>query len=344
MGKTVKSNPYDPSYVMNRDNCSYDEAIITIEKLKKRISQKGKRYTHRVTPYQVEYWIQKEGCSEKEAEIKIKEYKANKATTLPNFIRKHGEEQGRKLYEEWMEKSLVKGHKNAKINGKAQSKFSPAYYVKNGCTELEAEHMAKEYQYKNSPLHLEYYLKRGKSFEDAKDAIRKIHDTKLGRDSYREKLINTTNLTDEEIDEEIRRVRGSCTLEVLGEEKFKLRIEKMRKTFENKGHWIPIDEVSEYEIYKREVYSITKRNDLTTLENHDKRAKAGIDGGYHLDHRYSISRGYIDGIPAEIIGSIVNLEIIPWEENLAKKENCSISKEELLYEFKLLGEEAINED
>lgn len=62
----------------------------------------------------------------------------------------------------------------------------------------------------------------------------------------------------------------------------------------------------------------------------DKRGVSGIDGVYHLDHKYSICEGFKNNIDIEVIASMNNLEFIPWEKNLIKKTKCSISKEELI--------------
>jgi hypothetical protein len=57
-----------------------------------------------LTPYQVEYW-KNSGYTGEEAIEKIKEYKEKKATTLENFIDSYGEEEGRKKYFIFCEKS-----------------------------------------------------------------------------------------------------------------------------------------------------------------------------------------------------------------------------------------------
>lgn len=51
--------------------------------------------------------------------------------------------------------------------------------------------------------------------------------------------------------------------------------------------------------------------------------------GFHWDHRISISDGWKLKIPAEIISSRNNLELIKISENLQKSSRSSISKEEL---------------
>ena len=91
-----------------------------------------------------------------------------------------------------------------------------------------------------------------------------------------------------------------------------------RKTMEEKGTMIPLEMKSDFEKYKREVWKITNKNDLSLLENIDKRGMAGVDGAYHLDHKISIFYGFTNDIPHDIIGHINNLRMIPWQENYRK--------------------------
>jgi hypothetical protein len=76
------------------------------------------------------------------------------------------------------------------------------------------------------------------------------------------------------------------------------------------------------------VYYWTNKNDLSMLENNDKRSRSG----YHLDHKYSITEGFSNNIPPKIIGSLGNLEFIPAIDNGIKGTKCSITKE-TLYEL-----------
>jgi hypothetical protein len=50
---------------------------------------------------------------------------------------------------------------------------------------------------------------------------------------------------------------------------------------------------------------------------------------FHLDHIYSIRRGFADGVPAVIIGSAVNLQIIPQTVNNKKYSRCDITLKDL---------------
>lgn len=68
--------------------------------------------------------------------------------------------------------------------------------------------------------------------------------------------------------------------------------------------------------YKNSCISITKKNDLTILENFDNRGKHT----YHLDHIYPIAKGFIHGIPSEYIGHIENLRMLDAQTNRIKSD------------------------
>lgn len=325
-----KQNPYNVDYVMSRDNCSLDEAKKTISELKEKNAwNKGKRGIKKSNPYDPSYVMKRDNCSFEEAQRTIQAFKDNKATSLDNFIKKYGEVEGLAKYEMWKEKSINIGHSVSRENGKSQSKFSPQYYVRHGYSEGDALRMSLEYQHTNSPLHIEYYLSRGLDLDYARKKIRAIHDKKVGIDALREKLINSTSMDSSEIDELIKKSRGNCSRERLGDEEFEKRMAKTRQAFESKGIWVPLSDLSDYELYKRSVWEYTNKNDLSSLPNFDKRGRAGVDGAYQLDHRFSISRGYIEGVSPMLIGSLANLEFIPWRDNLKKQGSCSIFKEDL---------------
>ncbi len=70
--------------------------------------------------------------------------------------------------------------------------------------------------------------------------------------------------------------------------------------------------------YKAEVWSYTYKQPLHTLNNFEKRGRMGIEGAWQIDHIISIDEGYKTGIIPEQIGSINNLQMLPWKENLLK--------------------------
>jgi hypothetical protein len=104
-------------------------------------------------------------------------------------------------------------------------------------------------------------------------------------------------------------------------------INKTRQAKIDKGiFWKPDDpEYLEFKKYRRKVYYWTSKNDLTQLENYNKRGRVG----FHLDHKYSITEGFKNKVPPKVIGSIDNLEFICYTDNLSKGTKCSITLEKL---------------
>lgn len=91
--------------------------------------------------------------------------------------------------------------------------------------------------------------------------------------------------------------------------------------------------------YERYAYQVNLETNKTInrhiIKHIEKRGVAGAVGAYHLDHIVSKINGYENNIPPFILGSIYNLECIPWEKNLAKgnKSNKTVKQlEEEYYE------------
>lgn len=78
------------------------------------------------------------------------------------------------------------------------------------------------------------------------------------------------------------------------------------------------DSLPAWKLYKLDVWRITNQQPLDTLENFDMRGVNGQTGAYTLDHIISIKKGFIENIPAEQIGHVSNLQMLPWEENITK--------------------------
>jgi len=64
-----------------------------------------------------------------------------------------------------------------------------------------------------------------------------------------------------------------------------------------------------------------EKNKDTINPNGHPRARAGVEGGYQLDHIVSVKHGFDNGIPPEEIASIENLQMLTWEDNRAKGYN-----------------------
>lgn len=111
-----------------------------------------------------------------------------------------------------------------------------------------------------------------------------------------------------------------------------------RKKMEDKGLWIPLSSLDEYQIYCYNVWQITYQNikihgdeKFKSIRNKNK----NITHKYRLsiDHKFSISEGFKQKIPPTIIGSIINLDIITIKENSTKNKKCSISLNKLLNDY-----------
>jgi hypothetical protein len=76
---------------------------------------------------------------------------------------------------------------------------------------------------------------------------------------------------------------------------------------------------TELKLYSSKVRSITRLQNVSSLENFDKpRGICGTDGAYQLDHITSIKKGFLQRISPDVIGNISNLQFIPWKENRTK--------------------------
>ena len=83
---------------------------------------------------------------------------------------------------------------------------------------------------------------------------------------------------------------------------------------------------SEYELYKMKVLRLTSENDLSKLENWPKR---NLYHKYEVDHIYPIRQAFKNFIPAELIGDIRNLRVIPRKENRSKSGKITIIPEHI---------------
>lgn len=114
-----------------------------------------------------------------------------------------------------------------------------------------------------------------------------------------------------------------------------------RQTFEKLGIWVPLDRLNERDLYYYQVNQFTKEN-LRQYANLKFGMEWNIKNNWKdktIDHKYSRHRGFLDNIPPEIIGSIVNLDILTLSENSKKKTKCSISKDDLYAQFNILKNE-----
>jgi hypothetical protein len=77
-------------------------------------------------------------------------------------------------------------------------------------------------------------------------------------------------------------------------------------------------------------YSNTQYNRHKHIIDPDN--KRGKD--WHLDHIYSVSQGYLNNVPVNVIGDITNLRIIPAVDNIRKGLKCDKTLESLYEDYK----------
>lgn len=79
---------------------------------------------------------------------------------------------------------------------------------------------------------------------------------------------------------------------------------------------------SEFQQYRYEVQKLTEmnyRNNVDTINpDRHKRTRAGVEGGWQLDHIYSVHKGFLNNIKPSEIAKVENLQMLPWEENRRK--------------------------
>lgn len=105
---------------------------------------------------------------------------------------------------------------------------------------------------------------------------------------------------------------------------------KLKNTNVAKGMWVDPSHLSDFERYKRLVWSETHKY-KKSLPNFKLRGKLSNNkDSYHIDHKYSILEGFKNGILPTIIGNANNLIMIPGLENIQKGSKCSETLENIL--------------
>jgi len=115
---------------------------------------------------------------------------------------------------------------------------------------------------------------------------------------------------------------------------------KLRKTMEELGYWNKLEELSEFERYKREVYTFTNISVKEKYSNDELKNRGRLKEKHiHIDHIFSIIKAFKLKIDPRIIGSKSNIRIITVTENCSKQSKCDISLDELYkkYEVERLG-------
>ena len=126
------------------------------------------------------------------------------------------------------------------------------------------------------------------------------------------------------IKNKISKIQKSKTLE----EKKEIKQKQLQTKIKN---GTIVEQTIEKDNYYREVWTITKHYYNTFIEKIDPLKLRSFE--FQLDHIFSISEGYKNKIPAEIIGHSSNLQIIKGDDNLKKREKCNKTKNALYYDY-----------
>jgi hypothetical protein len=106
-----------------------------------------------------------------------------------------------------------------------------------------------------------------------------------------------------------------------------------RKNLETSGKWVALDNLSEWELYKRTTYNMTekiyRRNKDLINPNELKRGR----GYFHLDHKFTVQDGFKNNIPPFIISNINNLQMLEERVNIAKSNVSEITNQELFLQL-----------
>lgn len=109
------------------------------------------------------------------------------------------------------------------------------------------------------------------------------------------------------------------------------------------GNAVPKQNKSEWEQYREKVINYTRSSwinyeHLINPNNYDRGKE------YELDHKFSITEGFLNNIPPEVIGNHVNLELLPKSINRSKYTKCSISKEDLYERYSMIPSDSPSSD
>lgn len=85
--------------------------------------------------------------------------------------------------------------------------------------------------------------------------------------------------------------------------------------------------------YRQTVRALTKQTSKEMDTPTVLIGRAGVPGAHQLDHIVPVSYGYEHKIPAELLASQDNLQYIPWEDNLSKKDKLTERAKQLLMKW-----------
>ena len=291
------------------------EAFFTFHLQKNNFPRYGRQYN-------IEYISLRNNISHEEAHIYIEKFKKDKVTSKANFIKKHGTSIGKEKFKKFQETSRKSSSDKwfidkygdgwqikKKESFQKRSKFCKIYWTDKGFSNEEAEIKVKEWQKSNAGVNREYWINQGLCSDEIDLIIRKINIQKGNG------VRNRTFL---------KQKHGEVWKDI-----YQQRCKDYRINMEKLGIWIVSSLKDEWNQYRDLCTYYTKE----TVFDHNIKDIEYRSILFHLDHRYSIKQGFLDEIDPKIIGSIVNLQMLPAKVNCSKKEKCDITIKQLLRNY-----------
>lgn len=187
---------------------------------------------------------------------------------------------------------------------------------------------------------IEYYLAKGLTLKDAEDALmdrqatfslNKLSQTMTTSEAKRRiKDRNRLWFKSLEANNDMDNINRLKTAWLKDKKKLRQAIKKRKETMIASGQIIDPYNLSDMEYYYGVVWSYTRQQQLSKIKNIELRSSE-----WHLDHIYSIREGFLNNIPAYIIGNVHNLRIISATENCKKKAECHQTIGDILEKMKL---------
>lgn len=315
------------------------------------------------SPYDPVWVSERDGISLEDAIAKVNKMKADKATSLKGFISRWGEEEGRRKYEEFRKtsdsRSLQSLQKHNPENWeelwakrRESSRRCIEYYTSRGYSEEDAIKAVSDYQKQTAGVHREYWISKGYSLDEVDSIIKNIDSNKGNGNSY--KYLESKGFSNEEIyiifriskcgiDRNTSNVSFPEDL-IDGYNSSNNRIEFLAENLENLRSYISELEQEDiaFDEFCKEVNKFTRisiREYSRLILNLDRLSSETTSEKYVIDHNYPKRRAFLDGVPPEVCGSVVNLQYITHSENSSKRSDCWITKEELFSKYEKFNNE-----
>lgn len=317
-----KSNSPNSIFFYIKKGMNLEESKTALKLHQKKLYEKTCHIEH---PNKTGYWLKK-GFTYEQAIEKVKEFQSN-PLNLNAYIKKYGIEEGIKKYESRVnnlknrpktELRNIQLQYNCNISEAYEiycarriicSPWRIEYWENRGCSSEDAKLNVRKWQQEQSPRSVFYWVKSGYSEEDAIKKVSEYQDNnsiKAIQRNYKCKLEEAAIIQD-------------------------LQLSRRQEIVPHGNRIVDKSLMIDFFLYKKEVNDLTNRTWRLFSEIVDPNNLRSRE--YHLDHKYSIQRGFINKVPPEIIASVPNLEILSASENSSKCSNCSIKLEELIEKY-----------